>query len=104
MAHAVEALDLTDSSTLRNYISAHPQPARELLTCFAAACYHMNGTRVVNCETGTDLYPLSDFKAADVVLAMRDAEAQFLSDESVFLKAFMGLALNRIRLLFCRLK
>src|SRR5262249_54377737 len=64
---------------------------------FTTTCYHMVGTGVVQCETGTDLSPLSEFKAADVILAARDARAELLSEDAVFLEAFMGFALDTIQ-------
>jgi hypothetical protein len=97
IARDIEALEFRDSRNLRNYIATVPEAACSFLSNFAAACYHINGTRVVNCETGTDLSPLSDFKAADLVLAARDANRERLSDEAVFLKAFMGYALGVIQ-------
>jgi hypothetical protein len=97
IARDIEALEFRDSRNLRNYIATVSEAARGFLSNFAAACYHINGTRVVNCETGTDLSPLSDFKAADLVLAARDANRERLSDEAVFLKAFMGYALGVIQ-------
>jgi hypothetical protein len=97
VAHDIESIDFRDSVNLRNYISDVSQPARGLLSSFSTACYHINGTSVVQCETGTDLSPLSDFKAADVLLAARDARPEILSDEAVFLEAFMGFALDTIQ-------
>lgn len=97
IAHDIEGLDFRDSAYLRAYIATKPQPARELLDRFTTACYHMNGTGVVKCETGTDLNPLSEFKSADMVLAARDAEPELLSDESIFLEAFMGFALDTVQ-------
>jgi hypothetical protein len=97
IASGIEALSFDDSLHLRSYFAALPLPAGSLLNNFALACYHMVGTSVVNCEAGTDLSPLSDFKAADVVLAGRDADDESLSDEAVFLKAFMGFALDTIQ-------
>ena len=93
----VSGLDFRDSINLRNYINKLPDPQRTLLRRFATASYHIVGTGVVNCETGTDLNPLSEFKAADVVLAGRDSRAEVLSDEAIFLGAFMGLALETIQ-------
>jgi hypothetical protein len=57
----------------------------------------MVGTGVVRCEAGTDLSPLSDFKATDVLLASSDANPTQLSEEGIFLRAFMGHSLDTIQ-------
>jgi hypothetical protein len=85
IAQSIESLDLSDSINMRHYVSSLPAPIRGPLNRFTTACYHMVGTDVVRCETGTDLSPLSEFKAADLVLAARDSRAEVLSDEAVFL-------------------
>jgi len=48
-------------------------------------------------QTGADLNPLSEFKAADVLLAGRDGRPEMLSDNALFLEAFMGFALDTIQ-------
>jgi hypothetical protein len=94
----IEKLDFGDSKHLRDYIAGITDATiREPLKRFSTACYHVVGTSVVRCETGTDLSPLSDFKAADVVLAARDEQVEALSDEAIFLEAFMGFALDTIQ-------
>lgn len=93
---AISGLDLTASANLRAYLATLPTERRALLERFSATCYHIVGTGVVRCETGTDLNPLSAFKAADVLLAARDAEPAYLTDEAVFMQAFLGFALDSI--------
>lgn len=63
---------------------------------FAATCYHLVGTGVVKCEAGTDLHPLSAFRAVDGMLAGRDSSAEQLSETAIFIEAFMGFALDTI--------
>src|SRR3546814_1981568 len=63
---------------------------------FAATCYHLVGTGVVRCEAGTDLHPLSAFRAVDGMLAGRDSSAEQLSETAIFIEAFMGFALDSI--------
>lgn len=99
VANEIETLDLRNSVVLRDYISKLPADMRALFYNYATACYHRIGTTVVRCETGTDLSPLSEFKAADVVLAARDSEKPDLLDERIFLQAFMGHALGKIQTL-----
>src|SRR3546814_1466346 len=66
---------------------------------FAATCYHLVGTGVVRCEAGTDLHPLSAFRAVDGMLAGRDSSAEQLSETAIFIDAFMGFALDSIHAL-----
>ena len=95
IACEIEALDFTDSVNLREYIAKLPDNVREPLRRYTTACYHRVGTGVVRCETGMDLAPLSDFKAADLVLAGRAGAT--LSDESIFLELFLAFALDTIQ-------
>ncbi len=98
MAIDIESLDFSDSKTLRQYVgNIDNGDVRETLKRYAAALYHMIGTGVVRCESGTDLNPLSAFKAADLVLAARDEQLAALSDDAIFLEAFMGYALDTIQ-------
>ena len=93
----LQALPLSESISLRNYIAGLPAAVQEPLHHYAAACYHMVGTGVVRCEAGTDLSPLSAFKAADIFLAARDSRPELLSEEALFFEAFMGFALDTIQ-------
>ncbi|MGE4302611.1 MAG: hypothetical protein AB7E24_01100 [Novosphingobium sp.] len=93
----LQGLPLSESISLRTYIAGMPTAVREPLHRYAAACYHMVGTGVVRCEAGTDLSPLSAFKAADIFLAARDSRPELLSEEALFFEAFMGFALDTIQ-------
>ena len=94
---AVQAMSLTEDSEMRTYIGTLPNNIQPIFRRYIYTCYHMVGTSVVQCETGTDLSPLSHFKAADVILASSDATPAQLSDEGIFLRAFMGHALDTIQ-------
>ena len=96
VAEEVAALDLSNSVTLRSYIGGLPAAARDSMLQFAATCYHLVGTGVVRCEAGTDLHPLSAFRAVDGMLAGRDSSAEQLSETAIFIEAFMGFALDSI--------
>jgi hypothetical protein len=93
----IEKLDLSEDVTLRRYVEQLPINVQLILKRYISACYHIVGTGVVRCEAGTDLSPLSHFKAADVVLASSDANPVQLSDEGIFLRAFMGHALDTVQ-------
>ena len=97
LATEIESLDFNQSVNIHNYVANRSEIIREPLKKFATACYHIIGTGVVRCETGTDLNPLSGFKATDLVLTARDTHPELLSDEAVFLEAFMGFALDTIQ-------
>jgi hypothetical protein len=90
-------MNLAEASEIRAYIGTLPNNVQPVLGRYTNTCYHMVGTGVVRCETGTDLSPLSQFKAADVILASSDATPGQLSDEGIFLRAFMGHALDTIQ-------
>ncbi len=92
----LERLPLDDSIILRNYTAGLPAEAQAPFNHFAAASYHMVGTGVVRCEAGTDLSPLSAFRAADVLLA-GDSRPEMLSEEAIFTEAFMAFALDSIQ-------
>jgi len=96
IAQTIARLDFSSNVHLRAYLSTLSEPVRQPLSRFTTASYHMVGTGLLRCETGTDLNPLSEFKAADLVLASRTGHALVLSDEAVFLKAFFGYALDAI--------
>lgn len=91
----IGTIDFRESRNIRDYISRLPPNIQEPLNRFVSACYHRVGTAVVRCETGMDLGTLSEFKAADLVLAGRVDGT--LSDEAVFLEMFLGLALDTIQ-------
>lgn len=93
----LRTMSLSESINLRTYIAELPTAMQEPLRHYTAACYHMVGTGVVRCEAGTDLSPLSAFKASDIFLAARDGRPERLSEEALFLEAFMGLALDTIQ-------
>lgn len=97
IAAEIQELDFSDSVNLRNYVADLSSKIRAPLTKYASACYHLVGTGVVRCETGTDLNPLSEFKAADLVLAARDGRPEMLSEDALFLEAFMGFALDTVQ-------
>ena len=94
----IESLSLLESYPLRELIERAPSGnVRNVLKGYAAACYHLVGTSVVRCEAGTDLSPLSLFKSADTLLAARDGSSRQLSDDALFLRAFLGHALDVVQ-------
>lgn len=97
IAMEVEGLDFGKSANLRQYIAGLPESIRGPINRFTTACYHMIGTSVVRCETGTDLNPLSDFKMEDILLAGQVGESERLSEEAVFLDLFLATALDTIQ-------
>ncbi|TAJ72114.1 MAG: hypothetical protein EPO51_08320 [Phenylobacterium sp.] len=94
---ALSDMDMSRDRHLHDYIAGLPSGVREKVESYVQASYHAVGTTVVNCEAGTDLSPMSRFKAESVVLANRDVQLGELSDEGIFLKVFMGYALNQIQ-------
>lgn len=94
----IREADMGASANVRELLNVRSQSAARLLNAFVTASYHQIGAAVVNCEIGTDLHPLSDYKAADMILAARsfDGGAQ-LSDEAIFLDAFAATALAAVQ-------
>ena len=90
-------LEMSRDHHLQEFVAELPAELRDRVDAFCQATYHLVGTTVVNCETGTDLSPMSSFKAESLVLANRDSSAKSLSEEAIFLRAFMGHALELIQ-------
>ena len=90
-------LEMARDRYLQEFVAELPGDIRDRVDAFCQATYHLVGTTVVNCETGTDLSPMSNFKAESLVLANRDSSAQSLSEEAIFLRAFRGHALELIQ-------
>lgn len=94
----IEDLDMSASDNLRRLMEAEPEEISRLLQAFANASYHKIGAGVVNCEVGTDLDPMAEFKAADRILAARSADGiPSFTDEAIFLEVFATLALSAIQ-------
>jgi hypothetical protein len=92
IARDIDTLDLRSSSNLWDYTATLDQAFQKQLNTFAKASYHLVGSAVVRCETGLDLSPLSEVKAADFILAQNAR----LSDEVLFIERFMDYALEAI--------
>lgn len=91
------AMEMDRDRYVQEYIEELPPSLRDKVAAFCQTSYHVIGTTVVNCEAGTDLSPMSRFKADSVLLANRDSELKELSEEAIFLHAFMGYALSQIQ-------
>jgi hypothetical protein len=96
LAHKINSFPLVNSSEVSALISEQPAQFQETLNRFNTAIYHQMGTAVVNCQTGTDLSPLSTFKATDITLVGRDTSEDGLTDEKIFIRLFMAQALDAI--------
>ncbi|MER9439184.1 hypothetical protein [Mesorhizobium sp. M0618] len=97
LASEIASLDFGTSTTIRDYVAKLPEGPRTPIGRFVTACYHMVGTSVVRCETGTDLSPLSNFKMEDVLLSGQENAG--LTDEAIFLELFLATALDKIQAL-----
>lgn len=82
-------LDVHEDGALRRYLDQTPVAIRPLLKRYEQAVYHQIGTQVVNCETGTDLSPLSSFRVSDQLSDQLDPARVFLND-------FFAIALEAI--------
>jgi hypothetical protein len=90
-------LEMGRDRHLQEFVAELPGQIRERVDAYCQATYHLVGTTVVNCETGTDLSAMSSFKAESLVLANRDSSAKALTEEAIFLRAFLGHALELIQ-------
>jgi hypothetical protein len=91
-------VDMSASANVRSLLNIEPQSAARILNAFVTASYHKIGAAVVNCEIGTDLHPLSQYKAADMLLAASSVDgAMQLTDEAIFLDSFAGMALAAVQ-------
>ena len=90
-------LEMGRDRHLQEFVAELPGNIRERVDAYCQATYHLVGTTVVNCETGTDLSAMSSFKAESLVLANRDSSANALTEEGIFLRAFLGHALELIQ-------
>ncbi|MDX0499552.1 hypothetical protein GOC68_25535 [Sinorhizobium medicae] len=98
LVEQVRDADMTASANVRALMKVEPEAASRLLNAFVTASYHKVGAAVVNCEIGTDLNPLSAYKAADMILAARSADGMArLSEEAIFLDTFAATALAAIQ-------
>jgi hypothetical protein len=60
----------------------------------AAACYHLVGTSVVNCETGLDVSTLAEVRLADIAGAQVYEQQGILSDSNIFLRCCFEIAMQ----------
>ncbi|WP_455874748.1 hypothetical protein [Rhizobium yanglingense] len=74
LVSGIRSADMSASTNVRNLMNVKSEIASRLLQAFVTASYHKVGAAVVNCEIGTDLHPLSEYKAADMLLAARSAD------------------------------
>lgn len=98
LVEKIKSTDMSSSANVRGLMVVEPNAAERLLNAFLAASYHQVGAAVVNCEVGTDLSPLSTFKAADIVLSARSADGMLqLTEEAIFLDTFAATAMAAIQ-------
>ncbi len=90
-------LEMGRDRHLQEFVAELPDGIRQRVDAYCQATYHLIGTTVVNCETGTDLSAMSGFKAESLVLANRDSSAKAITEEAIFLRAFLGHALELIQ-------
>lgn len=96
LAEAIKQAELREDAAVDRIIAAEPAPAREALTRFADAAYHLVGTSVVNCETGLDVSALaerrfSEFGAGDIY-----GDESLLTDANVFVRCCFETAMQAI--------
>jgi len=92
----VETLDLKEDGAMRDFLAQLQVPVRDTLLPFTHACYHLVGTDVVNCETGTDLAELADFRVDEMTDSDVFENMNLLSDTNIFLRCCFATAMQAI--------
>lgn len=92
----IQKLDLTEDHSMAHYIDAQAENIRESLHRFGHACYHVVGTHVVNCETGTDLSALSSIRINDLTENAASRSDSVLSDINIFHRCCFSTAMQAI--------
>lgn len=97
IAEEIAAGDFSEDGSMRRFLSETNPNIRSLLRYYEQAVYHMVGTSVVNCESGTDLSPASTFNALVVAENDHSAEQPPISDANVFMRFFLGEAFEAMQ-------
>jgi hypothetical protein len=92
----VAELDLNEDHSMARYIDGQPENLREILHRFSHACYHVVGTSVVNCETGTDLSALAEIRINDLTENAVNQRDEILSDINIFHRCCFATAMQAI--------
>lgn len=92
----IRKLDLTEDHSMSRYIDAQAENVRDTLHRFSHACYHVVGTHVVNCETGTDLSALSTIRVNDLTENAANRNNSILSDINIFHRCCFSVAMQAI--------
>lgn len=88
-----EEVNLSDHLGMQTYLEEQSKEVQEHLRPFTTSCYHIIGVGVVNCETGTDLQPLADYKAEEML--RNDVEDSNYDEFGVF-RRFYEIAMEAI--------
>lgn len=86
----LKSTDLKEDRAIDALITGGPPEVAAAISRFAAACYHLVGTSVVNCETGLDVVALAEVRLADI------AGEGLLSDTNVFLNCCFEVAMQAV--------
>lgn len=97
IAEEIATGDFSEDGSMRRYLSETDPKIRSLLRYYEQAVYHMVGTSVVNCESGTDLSPASTFSALVVAENDYSAAQPPVSDANVFMRFFLGEAFEAMQ-------
>lgn len=97
IAAEVAAGDFSEDGSMRRFLSGTDPNIRPILGYYEQAVYHMVGTSVVNCESGTDLSPASTFSALVVGGNDYSVTQPSISDIDVFMRFFLGEAFEAMQ-------
>ena len=94
MIDEIGKLDLREDHSMERYIEQQPSHVQNFLRRYSHACYHVVGTTVVNCETGTDLAALSEVRINDLTGNAASRSDEVLSDVNIFHRCCFAMAMQ----------
>ena len=97
IANEISAGDFSVDGSMRRFLNGTDPSIRSVLGYYEQAVYHMVGTNVVNCESGTDLSPASSFSALTVAKNDDSFEPLAISEAEIFLRFFLGEAFEAMQ-------
>ncbi len=90
IAEKIAGGDFSEDGSMRRLLNSTDPSIRYILGYYEQAIYHMVGTNVVNCESGTDLSAASSFNALTIAENDDSFASLALSETDVFLRYFLG--------------
>lgn len=97
LVQRLEDDDFSEDASMRRFLSETDEAIRPILKYYEQAVYHIVGTSVVNCESGTDLSLASNFSALAVSQGDDPSTLPSISPFDVFTRLFLGEAFEAMQ-------